>query len=109
MDICDDIPSCQSIDHATVVHIELVLLDMRCENDRIRSAIRCDIDDVLSDVIVEASSEAVSCTILKDNGTVCIALTSVLEDSTVSQNLTQKLYNELEANKTLLMVINIIM
>ena len=107
--ICDGLDDeCQSINYDTAIHIELVL-SMRCDTDSIQNDVRCDIDECLNEilnitVLMETSNLVIPCTTLNDNGVECIAMVSVLENSTVSQNLTQQLYNIINDNKTLLNV-----
>ena len=99
MNICDPNgqPQCQSISYATTIHIEL-LLTMRCDSESMRNDIRCDIDDMLNMTLAdttETSSPVIPCTMLNDNGMECRALITVLDNSTVSQNLTRQLFEQL--------------
>jgi len=110
MYICDPNgqPMCQSINYTITIHIELVLL-MRCESiGSTRNDIRCDIDDVLNMTLADitaTSSPAMPCTMLNDNGMDCRALVTVLDDnSTASRILTQQLFEQLENNRSLVMV-----
>ena len=103
MNICDPNgqPLCQSISYAAAIHIEL-LLTIRC-NQTIRNDIRCDIDDMLNMTladIAERSTPVIPCTMLNDNGMDCRALITVLDNSTVSQNLTQQLFEHLVNNRS---------
>ena len=109
MYICDlnGQPLCQSINYNATIHIELVL-SMRCEaTGSTRNDIQCDIDDVLNMTLADISaisSPVTPCTMLNDNGMVCKALVTVLDDSMASAILTQQLYEQLENNRSLVMV-----
>lgn len=95
---------CQSINYTTSIHIELTL-SMRCANDSVRNDIQCDIDDALNmTLMTEASTLVIPCTMLEDNGVDCRVMISVLDNSTVSQNLTKQLFEQLRNNRSLLMV-----
>lgn len=100
MNICDPNgqPQCQSISHATTIHIEL-LLTIPCDSESMRNDIRCDIDDMLNmtlSEIAETSTPVIPCTMLNDNGMDCRALITVLDNLMVSQNLTRQLFEQLK-------------
>ena len=105
MNICDPNgqPLCESISYASAIHIEL-LLTMSCDNERMRNDIRCDLDDMLNmtlaDIAAETSTPVIPCTMLNANGMDCRALVTVLDNSTVSQNLTQQLFEQLVTNRS---------
>ena len=109
MSICDSIDRslCQLINYTTTIHIELTL-SMDCDDEYIQNNIQCDIDEALSAAladITETSNTIMSCTTaVNDSGMYCRAMISALDNSTVSQTLTQQLFELLVTNRTLVMV-----
>lgn len=107
--ICDSIDQslCQLINYTTTIHIELTL-SMECNDENIQNDIQCDIDEALSaalEDLTETSNTIMSCTAAVNNsGMDCRVMITALDNSTVSQTLTQQLYKLLMNNRTLVMV-----
>lgn len=109
--ICDPHPLCQPINFTTpIIHIEIVL-SMDCGSESVRNDIQCDIDDVLDEVLKtllddapEMKSLVIPCTVIEETEMNCSAMITVLDNSTVSQSLTQQLFDRLLNNRTLVMV-----
>lgn len=91
--ICDLEESCQSINYAITIHIEL-LLPLQCDTDRLRNHIQCDVYDALNEAFENKSSLVIPCTML-DGEMNCRAMVTVLDNLTVSENLTRQLYKQL--------------